>query len=135
LFRSTGNTAGASFSSVSRGTVLDRSVSARKDTGVLNGDGMEGEGATPTPDTPGDAGEGRRWWWRSPTASEDTPEHGDEPAAASGGGMPQVDSYEEPGLETEAVPEAVLEPPPAPPPDAQPEPEPEEERVVRPLPR
>jgi Mrp family chromosome partitioning ATPase len=122
--------------------VLDRTVSARKDTGVLNGDGLEGEAAASTPDAPGDTDEGRRWWWRSPAASEDAPGSGDEAVEPTEARPPEeapelvhesVVAEAVAPVETEPVPVPVPEPLTPMPPGAQPQPE--EERVVRALPR
>jgi chromosome partitioning protein len=135
---------------------------------VLNGEGVEEEGAGPSSDASAeatDAGDGRRWWWRSPSVS-DAPapaehEGGDEHRAVTPEGQFVAEDHSAP--EFERVPEPTPsppflpsegppqgEPPPAESPEvespaaeAEPEstappasePEPELLRAVRPLPR
>jgi chromosome partitioning protein len=109
---------------------------------VLNGEGVEEDAAPPTPGAPIDAGEGRRWWWRSPTPSDAPHEHNDERLDAS----EELDTEPGPPPKPEIVHESVVAEPfvpvapePASEPDAEPEPEPdaepEPERAIRPLPR
>jgi chromosome partitioning protein len=134
--------------------VLDRAVQARKDTGVLNGEGVEEEGVPPSTDAPVEGGGGRRWWARSPTAGDAPPEEQDEPQAtpenradtevrpppepaiAHEPVVAEPEVVPDPVSEPEVAPDPVSEPEVAPDPVSEPEVAPEPEvRAVRPLPR
>jgi len=110
---------------------------------VLNGEGVEEEGAPRPIDAPVDSGEGRRRWWRSP-AGEGPPEAHDEPEETSEDRVDTVVGLPpEPEIAHESVIAAVVvpaEPEPGPALVAatvptEPEAEPEPVRAVRPLPR
>ena len=108
---------------------------------MLNGEGLGEEGAPSPTDAPVDGGEGRRWWWRSPTSGEgpsvehDEPEGTPDSVETVAGPPPDQaivrDEPTAPFAPAEPVSEAVPEPEVVPVLDT----DAEAERVVRPLPR